>query len=143
MRHSMIKKKTYKNSRFHVDFADLEVELRKSIDRGQMTERLGHYVVKITDSILLSSRIVRMYSKEDRDYMRYDIYEYIVNKLLTNYDVSRKSGFAFIKKMVLNRLAGTKRKIRNRGLNPERSVKVFDRRKNVSVDYTFLTISYD
>ena len=136
-------KKPYKNPRFHVDFADLEVELKKSIDRDKMTEKLGNYVVKITDSVLLSSRHLRTYSSEDRDLMRYEIYEYIVNKLLKNYDLTRKSGFAFIKKMVLNRLAGTKRKIHTRGLNPEQSVNKFDRKKNISIKYTFLTISYD
>lgn len=139
----MIKKKPYKNPRFHVDFADLEVELKKSIDKQRMTERLGQYVIKITDSVLLSAKHLRTYSSEDRDYMRFDIYEYIVNKLLKNYDLTRKSGFAFIKKMVLNRLAGTKRKIHTRGLNPERSINKFDRRRNINVSYTFLTISYD
>ncbi|MCK5788348.1 MAG: hypothetical protein KAH32_05090, partial [Chlamydiia bacterium] len=90
------------NPKFHVDFADLEIELRKSIAKDRINERLGGYIVKIVNSILLSSNHVRTYNKENLDRLRFEAFEYIVNKLLVNYDISKRTGFAFIKAMALN-----------------------------------------
>ena len=138
----MIKKKPYKNPKFHVDFADLEIELRKSIAKDQINERLGGYIVKIVQSILASSNHLRTYSKENLDRMEFEAYEYIVNKLLTNYNTDKKTGFAFIKAMALNRIKSTKRSLYKVGLNPEVMRREYNRRTKVYETITFLTVQY-
>jgi hypothetical protein len=136
-------KTKYKNPKFHIDFADLEVELRKSIKHNRISERLGTYILKIIESILASSYHLRTYTRDDLDLLAFDATEYIVRKLLVNYDVNRKSGFAFIKKMALNRIKGTKRTIHNRGLTPMTKLKSFNRKKGVYETTTFLSINYE
>jgi len=134
--------KKSKNKEFHVDFANLEIEIRKSIRQDKITEQLGIYIMKITKSILSSAKNVRTYSKENLDQIEFEVYEYIIRKLLVNYDTSRRSGFAFIKSMVLNRVASVKRKLYNNGLNPEVIIYVADKKTNLKTSYTFLSIDY-
>ena len=132
---------TNRRKHFDIDFADLEVELRKSIKRDQFTNKLGTYVIKITNSLLYQGRIVRVYEKEQIDLMRFEIYDYILRKLLVNYDPDRKSGFAFIKKMAMNRLRTTVRSIHARGIRPDEQVKVYNRFTKSHDIYKFLSIN--
>lgn len=135
-------RKKYKNPKFHVDFADLEIELRKSIDNDIISNKLGIYIIKIVSSILSSTHHVRTYNKEAIDQMKFETYDYILTRLLKNYDVEKRSGFAFIKSMALNRIKTTKRSIHTKGLNQEISFKTFNRKKGVYETTTFLSISY-
>jgi hypothetical protein len=138
----MTKRPNMKRSKFHVDFADLEIEIRKSIKNDKISEQLGMYIMKITKSILSSTKNVRTYSKENLDQIEFEVYEYIIRKLLVNYDPTKRTGFAFIKSMALNRIASVKRKLYNNGLNPETIRYVADKRTNLRVAYKFLTIDY-
>jgi len=136
----MITNKPYKNPKFHIDFADLEVELRKSIKNDQISEKLGKYIMKIVKAILSTSGNIKVYDKEALDLMEFTAYDYILRKLMVNYDVSRTSGYAFIKSMALNRIKAVKRELHKRGIHPEISFKQYNRRHKVYEQLTFLTI---
>ena len=128
------------NPKFHVDFADLEIELRKSIAKDQVNERLGQYIIKIVQSILSSSHHIRTYNKSVLAQIEFEAYEYILTRLLKNYNTDKKAGFAFIKSMALNRIKTTKRSIHTKGLNQEVMITQFNRKKKVYETITFLTI---
>lgn len=130
------------NSKWHVDFADLEIELRKSIKKDQVSERLGTYIMKIVKPLLATKQMLRIYNKEQIDRLEFECYDYIIRKLLVNYDTERRAGYAFIKSMALNRIRGTKRLIAARGLHPEVQLQEYNKRKKVKETYTFLTIEY-
>ena len=136
----MTKKKAYKNPKYHVDFADLEIELRKSIKKDQISERLGVYIIKIVQSILASTHHVRTYNKTVLATIEFEAYEYILTRLLKNYNTDKKAGFAFIKAMALNRIKTTKRSIHTKGLNQEVAITHYNRKKRTYETVTFLTI---
>ena len=130
-----------KDSIFHVDFADLEVELRKSIAEDQVSERLGMYITRIVSSILSSKSHVKLYDKERLDLLEFTAYEYIITRILKNYDVTQRSGFGFIKSMALNAIKHAKRGIHREGLNPEAVVHKFDHVLRRKIHYSFLTLT--
>lgn len=130
----------HKGHKFHVDFADLEIELRKSIHKDQISEGLGVYIMKIVQSVLASRSHLRMYSRDVLDELEFEAYMYIIDRLLQNYNVDRTSGYAFIKAMALNRIRTTKRAIHTKGLNQDVTFKVYNRKSKRHDVITLLTL---
>ena len=129
------------NEHFHVDFDRLEIEIRKSIKRDKMTEQLGVYVIKIVNSFLFRKQMINKYTPDTLDHFRFKAYDYIIRKLLKNYNVNKKAGFAFIRQMANNAIRSAIRERYKNGIEPVNTINYYEHKTRKRHKIHFITIT--